>query len=259
MRAAQIFDLAGQVALVTGASSGLGERFARVLAANGAKVVCLARRRERLDKLAADIKASGGEALAVAADVTDRDAMALAFDVALENYGAVTVLVNNAGIARQTRFLDQPESVWRETMAVNLDAVYTNAQMAAQRMVAGKTAGSIINIASILGHNVGRSLSAYAVAKAGVVQLTRAMALELAQHNIRVNSIAPGYFVTEINEEFLTSEKGAAFAAQVPLGRFGAKGDLDGTLLLLASGAGAFITGASIVVDGGQLTGLRGG
>ena len=259
MQASQIFDLTGQVALVTGASSGLGARFARVLAANGASVVCLARRRERLDALVAEITAAGGKAMTVEADVTDRNAMALAFDVALEAFGTVTILVNNAGIARQSRFLDQTPDDWRETLSVNLDAVYANAQMAAQRMVAAHQPGNIINIASILGHNVGRSLSAYAVAKAGVVQLTRAMALELAQHGIRVNSIAPGYFVTEINAEFLSSETGAAFAKQVPLGHFGREGDLDGTLLLLASKAGAFITGASIVVDGGQLSGLRGG
>ena len=259
MHASQIFDLTGQVALVTGASSGLGARFARVLAANGASVVCLARRRERLDALVAEITAAGGKAMTVEADVTDRNAMALAFDVALEAFGTVTILVNNAGIARQSRFLDQTPDDWRETMSVNLDAVYANAQMAAQRMVAAHQPGNIINIASILGHNVGRSLSAYAVAKAGVVQLTKAMALELAGQDIRVNSIAPGYFVTEINHDFLTSGKGQAMARKVPMGRFGDEGDLDGALLLLASRAGAFITGASLVVDGGQLLGISGG
>ena len=258
MQAAKIFDLTGQVALVTGASSGLGARFARVLAANGAKVVCVARRRERLDVLASEIKSDGGEALAIAADVTDRSAMALAFDAGLETYGPVTILVNNAGIARQSRLLDQPEATWREVLDVNLDAVYANALMGAQHMVAARVPGSIINIASILGFNVAKSLSAYAVAKAGVVQLTKAMALELAGQNIRVNAIAPGYFVTEINQDFLTTEKGQAMARQVPMGRFGAQNDLDGCLLLLASPAGAFITGTSVVVDGGQLLGIRG-
>ena len=259
MPASQIFDLSGEVALVTGASSGLGARFAKVLAANGAKVVCVARRRERLDDLVAEIISAGGQALAVAADVTDRAAMALAFDVGLETYGPLTILVNNAGIARQARLLEQTEQMWREVLDVNLDSVYANAVMAAQRMVLARSNGSIINIASILGFNVSKSLSAYAVAKAGVVQLTKSMALELAGKNIRVNSIAPGYFITEINQDFLTSEKGQAMAKQVPMGRFGAEGDLDGTLLLLASKAGAFITGASIVVDGGQLLGIRGG
>ena len=259
MLASRIFDLTGQVALVTGASSGLGARFAKVLAENGAKTICVARRRDRLDALVAQITAAGGQALAVVADVTDHAAMALAYDAGLEAFGPVSIAVNNAGIARQSHVLDQTEKDWREVMSVNLDAVYANAQMAAQHMTAAKQPGSIINIASILGYNVSKSLSAYAVAKAGVVQLTKAMALELAPQNIRVNCLAPGYFVTEINHDFLTSEKGQAMASQAPMGRFGDEGDLDGALLLLASRAGAFMTGASLVVDGGQLLGIRGG
>ena len=258
MRASELFSLAGRVALVTGASSGLGRRFARVLAANGAKTVCVARRRERLDDLVATIEKDGGTALAVAADVGDRAAMAAAFDAAEKAFGPVTVLVNNAGIGRQARVLEQTEEVWRDVLGVNLDAVWFAAQAAARRMAKAGVPGSIVNIASVLGFSAGRSLSAYAVAKAGVVQLTKAMALELGPLGIRVNAIAPGYFVTEINAEFLTSEKGAAMAKQIPLGRFGAEGDLDGLLLLLASNAGAFITGSTHVADGGQLAGIRG-
>ena len=258
MLAAGLFSLNGRVALVTGASSGLGRRFAQVLAANGAKTICVARRRERLDELVQAIEAAGGSALAVAADVGDRDAMAAAFDAAETAFGTVTVLVNNAGIGRQARVLEQSEELWRDVLGVNLDSVWFAAQMAAQRMAKAGVPGAIVNIASILGFGAGRSLSAYAVAKAGVVQLTKAMALELGPRGIRVNAIAPGYFVTEINHDFLTSEKGAAMAREIPLGRFGAAGDLDGLLLLLASDAGAFITGSTHVADGGQLTGIRG-
>ena len=258
MLAADLFSLNGKVALVTGASSGLGRRFAQVLAANGAKTICVARRRERLDELVQAIEAAGGSALAVAADVGDRDAMAAAFDAAETAFGTVTVLVNNAGIGRQARVLEQSEELWRDVLGVNLDSVWFAAQMAAQRMAKAGVPGAIVNIASILGFGAGRSLSAYAVAKAGVVQLTKAMALELGPRGIRVNAIAPGYFVTEINHDFLTSEKGAAMAREIPLGRFGAAGDLDGLLLLLASDAGAFITGSTHVADGGQLTGIRG-
>ena len=170
----------------------------------------------------------------------------------------MTILVNNAGIARTGRVSDQPAEIWRETLDVNLDAVYFNAQLAAGRLLAAGKPGSIINIASILGFGVAKGVSAYAVAKAGVVQLTRAMAVETGSRAIRVNAIAPGYFITEINDAYLQSEAGAAMARDIPLRRFGAEGDLDGVLLLLASNAGAFINGATYVVDGGQMIGLRG-
>lgn len=254
MKASALFDLTGEVALVTGASSGLGKRFAQVLAANGAKVVCVARRKDRLEQLVTEI---GPNAIAVEADVVNRDAMARAFDAAEAAFGTVTLLVNNAGIAHTARALDGAEEIWRQTMAVNLDAVYFVAQLAAQRMAAAGKPGSIINIASILGFGAGRGVAAYAVSKAGVVQLTRALGLEFARLGIRVNAIAPGYFITEINEDFLTT-KGAAMAKDIPMGRFGKEGELDGVLLLLASQAGSYINGVTYAVDGGHLAGLKG-
>lgn len=255
MKASALFDLTGEVALVTGASSGLGKRFAQVLAANGAKVVCVARRKDRLAQLVTEI---GPNAIAVEADVVSRDAMARAFDAAEAAFGTVTLLVNNAGIAHTARAIDGPaEEIWRQTMAVNLDAVYFVAQLAAQRMAAAGKPGSIINIASILGFGAGRGVAAYAVSKAGVVQLTRALGLEFARLGIRVNAIAPGYFITEINEDFLTT-KGAAMAKDIPMGRFGKEGELDGVLLLLASKAGSYINGVTYAVDGGHLAGLKG-
>jgi 3-oxoacyl-[acyl-carrier protein] reductase len=257
MKAAELFDLTGQVALVTGASSGIGVRFAEVLAANGAAVVVIARRAERLAALCERIEAAGGRALAVAADVTDRDAMRGAYDAAEKGFGTVTVLANNAGIAVAGRAVETAESDWRRVLDTNLDAVFFWAQEAARRMLAAGKRGSIVNTASVLGFGVAKGVAAYAIAKAGVVQLTKALAIELAFKGVRVNAIAPGYIVTEINREWLAGE-GGKMTREIPAGRFGEERDLDGALLLLASDAGRYITGETIVVDGGQIVGLRG-
>jgi 3-oxoacyl-[acyl-carrier protein] reductase len=243
---------------VTGASSGLGERFAQVLAANGATVVLVARRADRLDVLKQKIESTGGRALAVEADVLDRSAMTRAFDAAEKAFGIVTILINNAGVAHADRAVELSEEQWRRVLSTNLDAVFFWAQEAARRMLAAKQHGAIINIASVLGFGVAKGVAAYATAKAGVVQLTKALALEWAFRGIRVNAIAPGWFVTEINREFLTSEEGRALTRTIPAGRFGEDGDLDGVLLLLASDAGGYVAGATIVVDGGQLVALPG-
>jgi 3-oxoacyl-[acyl-carrier protein] reductase len=258
MTPAELFNLKGRVALVTGASSGLGARFAAVLAANGASVALVARRRERLDALKKKIESAGGKAVAIEADVLDRAAMGKAFDAAEKAFGTVTILVNNAGIAHSGRAVDLPEDEWRRVLGTNLDAVFFNAQEAARRMLAAKKPGAIVNIASVLGLGVAKGVVAYTTAKAGVIQLTKALGLELAFKGIRVNAIAPGWFVTELNDEYLNSEAGAAVKREIPVGRFGEDGDLDGALLLLVSDAGRYITGAAIVVDGGQSVALRG-
>ena len=258
MKAAEHFDLTGRVALVTGASSGLGARFAQVLAANGAAVALLARRRERLEAVVAAIAKAGGRALAVAADITDRAAIARAFEEAERAFGAVTILVNNAGIAHSTRAVDLSEAEWRRILATNLDAAFFCAQEAARRMLAAGKGGAIVNIASVLGFGVSKGTIAYATAKAGLIQMTKALALELAFKGVCVNAIAPGWFVTDLNREFLESERGKAITRDIPVGRFGRDGDLDGALLLLASDAGRYITGATLVVDGGQMVALRG-
>jgi len=258
MKASELFDLKGRVALVTGASSGLGMRFAEVLAENGAAVALVARRTDRLAALKGRIEAAGGRAISIGADVLDRAAMTRAFAEAEQAFGTVTLLVNNAGVAHSGRAVELPPEEWRRVLSTDLDAVFFWAQEAARRMIAAGQQGAIINIASVLGFGVSKGTAAYAIAKAGVVQLTKALALELAYKGVRVNAIAPGWFVTEINRDFLQSEKGAALTRDIPVGRFGQDGDLDGVLLLLASDAGRYITGATYVVDGGQMVALRG-
>ena len=258
MKAADMFSLKGRVALVTGASSGLGTQFARALADNGAVVALVARRVDRLTSLKDEIEGKGGRALAIEADVTDRAAMARAFDAAEKAFGTVTILVNNAGIAHSGRAVEMPPEEWRRVLSTNLDAVFFWAQEAARRILAANKQGAIVNIASVLGLAVSKGAVAYAAAKAGVVQVTKALAVELAFKGVRVNAIAPGWFVTEMNDEYLTGEAGAAIKREIPMGRFGSPGDLDGALLLLVSDAGSYITGATIVVDGGQVIQIKG-
>ena len=258
MTAAQIFDLASKTALVTGASSGLGVRFAEVLAENGAAVALVARRADRLATVKARIEAAGGRAVAIEADVRDRTAMQRAFDAAEKAFGTVTILVNNAGVAHAGRAVHLPEEEWRRILSTSLDAVFYCAQEAARRMLAVGSGGAIVNIASVLGLGVAKGVIAYATAKAGVIQMTKALALELAFKGIRVNAIAPGWIVTELNRDYLMSEKGQALKRDIPIGRFGEERDLDGPLLLLVSDAGRYVTGTTIVADGGQVVALRG-
>jgi 3-oxoacyl-[acyl-carrier protein] reductase len=258
MKAAEMFSLKGRVALVTGASSGLGMQFAKALAENGAAVALVARRADRLADLQKTIEAAGGRAVAIEADVNDRVAMLRAFDKTESAFGIVTILVNNAGIAHGGRAAEMLAEEWRKVLSTNLDAVFYWAQEAARRMLAANKQGAIVNIASVLGLAVAKGAVAYATAKAGVVQVTKALAVELAFKGVRVNAIAPGWFVTEMNDEYLTSEKGAAIKREIPMGRFGAEGELNGALLLLTSDAGSYITGAIVVVDGGQVVQIKG-
>jgi 3-oxoacyl-[acyl-carrier protein] reductase len=252
MLAQQLFDLTGEIALVTGASSGLGARFARVLAANGAKVVLAARRLDRLESLVDEI---GPGASAVEFDAADRSTFAKTFDQAERPFGPVTLLINNAGVATGSFFVDTSPEEWDRVQAINVDAVWLMAQEAARRWIAAKQPGSIINIASVLSFRVSLANSAYAVSKAAVAQMTQAMALELARNDIRVNAIAPGYIVTEMTDAFLKSPAGQKKIQAMPQKKAGEPSDLDGTLLLLASRkASRFMTGSIVVVDGGHLT-----
>lgn len=248
-----LFDIRGKVALVTGASSGLGEHFASALAARGAVVVAAARRADRLRSLVSAIEAGGGTAHAVALDVTDPASVGAAVAKAVELAGGIDILVNNAGIADTKASLELTEADWRRVLDTNLDGAWRMAQAVAASMIAGKRPGAVVNIASILGLRQATHLLAYAAAKAALVQVTKSLALEWARYGIRVNAIAPGYVVTEMNREFFASEPGQAMAKRIPQRRIGSPRDLEGALLLLASGAGAYMTGSVVVVDGGHL------
>lgn len=253
-RGSDIFNLADHIAIVTGASSGLGRRMSMVLAANGAKVACIARRKRNLEALIHEISNSGGEAIAIEADVTSKHAIEKAFDIIQMSFGTPSVVVNNAGIFRFGLTESCSAADWDDTIAVNLSAVFSISQAAVARLIAKKLPGSIINISSAAGVSFAlqEGFAAYAAAKAGVLQMTRAMARDLAKHQIRVNSIAPGYMYSEMTDDYLASDRGKGLIDKIPLGRAGDPRDLDGTLLLLASDAGRFITGTTLLVDGGH-------
>jgi NAD(P)-dependent dehydrogenase (short-subunit alcohol dehydrogenase family) len=246
------FDLTGKVAMVTGASSGLGLHFARTLADNGAAVVITARRADRLADLVSELKGKGQRAHAVAMDVLSGDSIRAAFGDAEAALGICDIVVNNAGISIVRPALDMPEKDWDEVSNTNLRGAWLVAQTAAQRWVKAKKPGRLINIASILGLRTIGQVAPYNAAKAGLLHLTRVLAMEWARHSIQVNAISPGYIETEMNAAFWRTEPGQRLIARVPQRRLGKPSDLDGALLLLASDAGAFMTGADITVDGGH-------
>jgi 3-oxoacyl-[acyl-carrier protein] reductase len=240
------------VALVTGASQGLGRRFAEVLAGHGAAVGLAARQMDRLRAIEESIRGRGWQAASVALDVGDLGAIEKAVDAIEAALGPLDVLVNNAGVAVTKAVLDQTEADWDQVVGTNLKGAFFVARAAARRM-AERGGGSIINIASVLSYDVVGHLAPYAASKGGLLQVTRAMALELARSRVRVNAIAPGYIETEINRDFLATEVGQRMLRKVPQRRFGQPEDLDGALLLLASDASRYMTGSVITVDGGFL------
>ena len=248
----KIFDLAGKVALVTGASSGLGVHFARTLAANGAAVGVTARRRDRLDALVDELRGAGVKAAAVAMDVTSGASIRDGYAVAEAALGPIDIVINNAGISIVKPALEMPEADWDEVVNTNLRGAWLVAQTAAQVMVAARRPGRIINVASILGLRTIGQVAPYNAAKAGLLHLTRALAMEWARHGIQVNAISPGYIETEMNAAFWQTPAGQRLIERVPQRRLGKPAHLDGALLLLASDAGSFMTGTNIVVDGGH-------
>ena len=247
------FDLSGKVALVTGASSGLGVHFARTLASAGASVVIAARRADRLASLQAELHKAGNKAAAVELDVQSGKSVSAAFDVAETALGAIDIVVNNAGISIVKPALDMPEEDWDAVVDTNLRGAWLVAQTAGKRWAAAKRAGVIVNIASILGLRTIGQVAPYNASKAGLIHLTRALAMEWARHNIRVNAICPGYIETEMNSDFWKTPGGQRLIERIPQRRIGQPEHLDGALLLLASDAGTFMTGSVLTVDGGHM------
>lgn len=247
------FELENTVALVTGASSGLGSHFAHVLAQAGCTVAIAARRKDRLQVLAKRIQDAGGKVLVVRMDVTDIQSVESGLDLVTEQTGTITVLVNNAGTADGNHFINADRDATQSVFNINQHAVWQVAQSFCKRLIAADVGGSVINIASVAGLRPLAGAASYSVSKAAVVQLTKVMALELARYSIRVNALAPGYIATEMNTEFLQSSKGQELIRRSPMRRIGEYQELDAALLLLASTKGSFITGATLPVDGGHL------
>jgi NAD(P)-dependent dehydrogenase (short-subunit alcohol dehydrogenase family) len=248
-----LFDVSKETILVTGASQGLGRQFARLLAAHGAAVILAARQTGKLKSLEEEIRGNGGRAAAVQMDVTDTASIGKALDSAEAALGPVSVLINNAGIAVEKLAVNQTEADWDSVINANLKGAYFAATETARRMIARKQQGNIVNIASVLGLGVTKFLSPYTVSKAGIIQATRSLALELAANRIRVNALAPGYIDTEMNHEFWSTPSGEKLAKRIPQRRVGVESDLDGAIMLLASSASRYMTGSVITVDGGYL------
>ena len=246
------FDLSGRVALVTGASSGFGRHFADVLAAAGARVVLLARRADRLAAAVAEIERAGGRAAAVPGDVTDYASVRRAVGAAESQHGPIDILVNNAGISVAKPLLEHTEEDWDRVIDTNLKGAWLMSRELAALWIGAQRSGRIVNIASLLALRTIRNVPSYTAAKAGLVHLTHTLAMELGRNGITVNAIAPGYFETDLNREFMQSDAGRALVRRIPLGRSGEAPDLDGALLLLCSAAGAYISGAVLPVDGGH-------
>jgi NAD(P)-dependent dehydrogenase (short-subunit alcohol dehydrogenase family) len=245
-------DLSGKVALVTGASSGLGARFAKVLAQAGATVALAARRVERLKELRAEIDAEGGEAHVYELDVTNISSVRACVAQVESDLKKIDILVNNSGVSAQGRLLEVTEEDYDYVMDTNLKGAYFVAQQAAKVMIGKKTPGRIINIASVAGMKVLSQLSVYCMSKAAAIHMTKAMALEWGRYGINVNAICPGYIETEINSAYFKSEGGQKLMSMLPRRRLGQPEDLDGLLLLLSSEASGFINGAAIAADDGM-------
>lgn len=250
------FSLKGKTALVTGASSGIGHELARGLARAGATIVAAARRGERLAQLVDEIRSSGGTAIAASMDVTDLQSINTAYDNAEATVGTINIIVNNAGVGVPEPFLKCDQEGLDFIMGTNFGGVWHVAQEGARRMVATGSSGSIINIASILGMAGAKGYTAYCASKGAVIQLTRAMALDLMKYGIRVNAIAPGWFMTEMNEEFFQSQTGQTYIQRMPAQRLGKVSELLGPVLMLASDAGSFVNGVVLPVDGAHTASL---
>ncbi len=253
MTKTDIFDLTGKVAVVTGASSGLGVQMAKALARQGADIAILARRTDKLKAVAKEITALGVRCLPVKCDVTKSDEIAAAVQSVVKEYGRIDILINNAGNGGTGPAEEMTDATWHQTVAVDMDGVFFMAREVGKQMIAQKS-GRIINIASMYGMvgNMALGTACYHAAKGGVVNLTRALAAEWAKHSITVNSICPGYFETELTTDVLNTESFTQYMqSTVPVGRYGKEGELDAAVVFLASTASTYVTGVNLPVDGG--------
>jgi NAD(P)-dependent dehydrogenase (short-subunit alcohol dehydrogenase family) len=246
------FDLAGQVAFVTGASSGIGRHLAQLLAAAGTKVALAARRLDQLEAASREISSAGGQGLPIVCDVTRSESVAAAIMTAETELGPLSILVNNAGVVVSKPLFEHTEADWDYVIDTNLKGAWLAAREFAHHLVGLKRPGRIINISSVLGFRTIGRVPAYCAAKAGLTHLTRVLAMELARYGILVNALAPGYVETDFNRAFFQTEAGKALISRIPLKRLGQTEDLDGALLFLASPASAYVTGAVISIDGGH-------
>lgn len=255
-KVSSVFNLTGQRAIVTGASRGLGRHFTLTLARAGAEVVLAARGIDQLEAAVKEIEGFGGCAVAIQVDVTDGKSVKGCLETTENTLGPIDILVNNAGIAVTKPLLEHAEEDWDSVLDTNLKGVWLMAQEVARHMVRREQGGSIINIASVLGERGISQLPGYCASKGGIINLTRAMAVELAPHGIRVNAVAPGYIETDMNRQFFTTQAGQRLIKRIPQRRLGQVEDLDGILLLLASDASQYMTGSVITIDGGQSASL---
>jgi NAD(P)-dependent dehydrogenase (short-subunit alcohol dehydrogenase family) len=245
------FDLTGKCALVTGAGKGLGRTIALALASAGADIAVVSRTRSDLEEAADEIRRRSRRAVVVVADVTDETSIAAMTRKAIEGLGRIDILVNNAGIEGLGAVVEMEESLWDRVMAVNLRAPMLCCKHIGPHMIA-RGSGKVINVASVMATAVSRYMSPYAASKAGLVQLTRTLALEWMRHNVQVNALCPGYFLTPMNEEFFATDTGKRLIASLPSGRLGDPQELEGAAVFLASDAASFVTGTTLYVDGGH-------
>ena len=250
------FRLDGKVAMITGASSGTGARLAQSFAAAGAAVALVARRRDRLEALEQELLASGAQVVVVELDINDHAALPAAFASIEARLGVADVVINNAGIAAPATFLKTTADVLHDTMSTNFESAWHVTQEAARRLVAARKPGSIINVASVLALGAGPGYAAYSASKAALVSMTRSLALEFVRYRIRVNALAPGWFVTEMNRDYFATAAGEEYLKKIPPGRAGQLDELVGPALLLASDAGSYVNGVTLPVDGGHSVAL---
>ena len=245
------FDLTGKCAIVTGGSKGLGRVIAAALAQAGADVAIVSRTADELARAAAELRAHGHRVLAVPADITDEASIERMVGQVIEQFGQIDVFVNNAGIGDTAAVVDMDAAHWDQVMNVNLRGPMLCCKHVGPHMIS-RGRGKVINVGSVMATRVARYMSPYCASKAALVQFTRTLALEWMRHNIQVNALCPGYFLTDMNTEFFGSERGKQFIAALPIGRLGESHELEGAAVFLASDATSYITGTTLYVDGGH-------